>query len=129
MLPATEADRALEHFSGSIQDELVELTSKLVSTPSVSSSELAVMEVAKEYLESHGLRAEVHARDPRRPNLVATVGEGKPVLAFNGHLDTVPVLDPGAWRTDPLVPSLEGDRLTGLGAVDMKGPCAAMMLT
>ncbi|HCG02701.1 MAG TPA: hypothetical protein DEV93_19425 [Chloroflexi bacterium] len=126
---AAFADDALNTFSSSIADEIVELTSALVRTSSVSGTEAAVIDVARSYLEAHGVAVEVVARDARRPNLVATVGEGGPVLAYNGHLDTVPVLDPAAWRSDPLTAVVEGDRLTGLGSVDMKGPCAVMMLT
>lgn len=128
-MPAvTIAEDALKNFSSSVRDDIVDLTSKLVRTSSISGSEAAVMDVAKDYLESHGVPVQVFARDPRRPNLVATVGKGSPVLAFNGHLDTVPVLDPASWLGDPLSPAVEGDRLIGLGAVDMKGPCAVMML-
>ena len=46
---------------------------------------------------------------------------GRPVIALVGHTDTVPA-HPG----DP-EPSREGNRLTGLGASDMKGGLAVMM--
>jgi acetylornithine deacetylase/succinyl-diaminopimelate desuccinylase-like protein len=44
-------------------------------------------------------------------------------------LDTKPVGEAAAeWRTDPFAPTIEGDRLYGLGSTDMKGACAAMVL-
>jgi acetylornithine deacetylase/succinyl-diaminopimelate desuccinylase-like protein len=48
-----------------------------------------------------------------------------PHLALCGHLDTKPV---GEWNTDPFAPTIEGDRLYGLGSTDMKGAVAAMVL-
>ena len=56
------------------------------------------------------------------PVLAATVGahEG-PTVIFHGHVDVVP------GRPEQFVPRIEGDRLYGRGAYDMKGGLAAMM--
>lgn len=45
-------------------------------------------------------------------------------LAFAGHVDTVS--DVG-WQREPFLPVIEGGRLIGLGASDMKGSIAAFM--
>ena len=42
----------------------------------------------------------------------------------SGHLDTVSAT---GWDTDPFRTTIEQDRLTGLGAADMKGPIAAFL--
>jgi succinyl-diaminopimelate desuccinylase len=58
-----------------------------------------------------------------RPVLAATVGPADaPVVVFHGHLDVVPA------RPEQFSPRVEGDRLYGRGAYDMKGGLAAMML-
>jgi succinyl-diaminopimelate desuccinylase len=56
------------------------------------------------------------------PVLAATVGakEG-PTIVFHGHLDVVP------GHPEQFEPRVEGDRLIGRGAYDMKGGLAAMM--
>ena len=56
------------------------------------------------------------------PVLAATVGpqEG-PTVIFHGHVDVVP------GRPEQFVPRVDGDRLYGRGAYDMKGGLAAMM--
>ena len=48
---------------------------------------------------------------------------------MNGHLDTVPVSDADAWRTDPFAPTLSADgrRLFGRGASDMKSSTGVML--
>ena len=52
--------------------------------------------------EGAGIEFVATANDPMRPNVVASIGNGNgPVIAMNGHLDTVPVSDPDSWRTDP----------------------------
>jgi succinyl-diaminopimelate desuccinylase len=44
-----------------------------------------------------------------------------PTVVFHGHLDVVP------GRAEQFTPCVEGDRLSGRGAYDMKGGLAAMM--
>jgi succinyl-diaminopimelate desuccinylase len=57
-----------------------------------------------------------------RPVLTATVGpEDVPTVALHGHLDVVP------GRPEQFSPRVDGDRLIGRGAYDMKGGLAAMM--
>jgi succinyl-diaminopimelate desuccinylase len=57
-----------------------------------------------------------------RPVLAATVGpEGGATVVLHGHLDVVP------GRPEQFTPRLEGDRLYGRGAYDMKGGLASMM--
>ena len=48
-------------------------------------------------------------------------------LAFNAHVDVVPVGDRGAWSQDPFGGAIVGGRLYGRGATDMKGGLAAAM--
>jgi succinyl-diaminopimelate desuccinylase len=58
-----------------------------------------------------------------RPVLAATVGPANaPTIVLHGHLDVVPA------RPEQFSPRLDGDRLFGRGAYDMKGGLAAMML-
>jgi succinyl-diaminopimelate desuccinylase len=56
------------------------------------------------------------------PVIMAEVGPADgPVVVFHGHLDVVP------GREGQFTPRVEGDRLIGRGAYDMKGGLAAMM--
>jgi succinyl-diaminopimelate desuccinylase len=57
-----------------------------------------------------------------RPVLTATVGpESGPTIVLHGHLDVVP------GRPEQFEPRIDGDRLYGRGAYDMKGGLAAII--
>jgi acetylornithine deacetylase len=79
-----------------------------------------------QWLKAAGLEVSLTDAAPGRPNVVAVAkgrGGGRTLL-LNAHLDTVGL----AEMERPLEPRIEGDRLYGRGAYDMKGGLAAIML-
>ena len=77
----------------------------------------------KGWLESRDIQVQDHDHSGW-PVLVAEVGprnRDAPCVVLHGHLDVVP------GRPEQFEPRLEGDRLIGRGAYDMKGGLAAMM--
>jgi succinyl-diaminopimelate desuccinylase len=80
-------------------------------------------------LESAGFHVAYHAFDIVRTSLIATLaGVGDhPALCFTGHVDTVP-LGAAEWSVDPFGAEIDGDRLYGRGASDMKSGVAAMVV-
>lgn len=114
------------------RDRLIQIVTDLVSIPSVSGEERLIMEHVAGFCEGAGIRFVATAKDPNRPNIIASIGDGDgPIIAMNGHLDTVPVSDPDRWRTDPLQGTLseDGRMLLGRGAADMKGAVGVMLYT
>jgi acetylornithine deacetylase len=64
-----------------------------------------------------------------RRSLVGTLaGGGGRSLVLNGHVDVVSEEPRARWTNDPYGAEIEGDRLYGRGACDMKGGVAAMLL-
>lgn len=113
---------------------VTELLSALVAIPSVNPSlvpaegtgEAAIAAFAHRWLGAHGIEAWTEEAAPGRVNVVAEVNGGQgPTLVLCAHLDTVGT----AGMTMPAFePGVEGDRLYGRGAYDMKGSAAAIML-
>jgi acetylornithine deacetylase len=113
--------------------DIASLLSRLVEIDSVNpdlvpggagEGELARFVAA--WLERAGLQVEFQPTSDDRPNVIATVkgtGSGRSLM-LNAHLDTVGY----AGMERPLEPVIEGNRLYGRGANDMKGSLAAMML-
>jgi succinyl-diaminopimelate desuccinylase len=84
---------------------------------------IAAAGFVKGWLESRDINVHDHDHNGL-PVLVAEIGpasEGVPCVVLHGHLDVVP------GRPEQFEPRVDGDRLIGRGAYDMKGGLAAMM--
>ncbi len=78
-------------------------------------------------MEGAGLPVELRGGEDR-PVVVSTINpEAGRFLAFNGHIDTVPIAVPEAWTRDPFDPVVEGNRLYGRGSCDMKSSCGVII--
>ena len=100
---------------------------EMVRIPSVVGEEKELAHYLKAELDSLGLETELHEVHPGRPNVYAKMRGSKPGrrLHFNGHTDTVPVVD--GWDTDPFTPVEKDGRLYGLGSCDMKAGLACTL--
>ena len=80
-----------------------------------------VIELLANWLSELGFTTEVMPlADPRKANLIATLGKGPGGLVLAGHTDTVPC-DEKLWNNSPFQLTEKDHRLYGLGTCDMKG--------
>src|SRR5436305_8631057 len=104
-------------------DERV-LAEKLIAYETSSADDLgAAAGFVKGWIESRDIDVQTHDHNGL-PVLTAEVGARRrdaPCVILHGHLDVVP------GRPEQFTPRIEGDRLIGRGAYDMKGALAAMM--
>jgi acetylornithine deacetylase/succinyl-diaminopimelate desuccinylase-like protein len=108
-------------------EEAAALTADLVAIRSYPGEEGPVQGYVAGWLEANDLDPELQPTEGDRPNVIARVENGAgPALLLNGHVDTVLAVE--GWSSDPWTPHRDGDRLYGLGAVDMKSGVAAAML-
>ena len=110
-------------------DDVKALLTELVRTPSVNppGNESDVAHLLQARFDRLGLETQIVASHPGRPNLIAKLrGQGTgPTLLMNGHMDVQP---PGnGWTRDPFAAEMDGTRLYGQGAMDMKAGLAAIV--
>ncbi len=113
--------------------DVIDLTRRLVSIESVNptlapggSGEGEIARFVAAWAEDAGLTSETIPSADGRPSVIVRglrTGAG-PTLMLCGHLDTVGL---GAMER-PLEPRLDGDRLLGRGAYDMKAGLAAALV-
>ncbi len=111
--------------------DAVDLARSLIRCPSVTPADAGALDVLSARLAAAGFATErLRFEDTDTPaidNLYATIGSGAPHLMLTGHTDVVPPGDSAGWRFDPFAARLDGDRLYGRGAVDMKGGLACLV--
>ncbi|MBU6363656.1 MAG: M20/M25/M40 family metallo-hydrolase [Acidobacteria bacterium] len=100
----------------------VRLAERLIAHDTSDPAGLAVaMDFAAGWLEGRGADLTRHDLGDREA-LIARAGSGPVRIIFHGHIDVVP------GHPDQFSPRIEGNRLIGRGAYDMKAALAAMMI-
>lgn len=140
MTVSHDEGRVLSHldFPG-----MLEFLSDLVKIPSVGGAESRAQLFVADWMKGNGLETDLWELDMEtlqaHPSfsaeiereeglgLVGVLGEdqGGRSLILNGHVDVVPPGDPALWRSPPWGGRVEGGRVFGRGALDMKGGLAA----
>ena len=121
------------------RDDMVALAQALIRIPTLNppgrnyreiclllAERLSASGFAVELLRAEGAPGDSEAHP--RWNLIARRGGARPgdCVHFNGHHDVVEVGH--GWTRDPFAGEVEGDRLYGRGACDMKGGLAAAIV-
>lgn len=124
--------------------EIVDLLSDLVRIPSVIGHEARAQEFVAGQFRSLGLSVETFVPDRAkletheafidsgfalegRPNVIGLLSgdSGRKSLILNGHIDVVSPEPMDQWNHDPWGAEIEGNRLYGRGAADMKAGLTA----
>ncbi len=109
------------------EEDVVDLAKKLIAIPSPTESEKQVTFLIAERLRAEGFEIEIQEVSPGRPQVVARLrgeGGGRSFM-LNGHMDNDSLT--ADWKQDPYQPTVEGNRLWGAGAHNMKGGLASML--
>ncbi len=132
---ASAASAAIDAYLDAHGDDVVELTRQLIAIDSQippHADERAIVGFLADLLAREGVTDQtVLAPATDRPSLIARIpgtGGGQ-TLMLNGHVDTKPIGEArDQWRSNPLVATERDGDLFGLGANDMKGAVAAMIV-
>jgi len=94
--------------------EAVELLEHLIAIPSLSRNEVERADFLSSWMKARGLQVN------REQNNLWSIAPGfdstRPTILLNSHMDTVKPVD--GWNFEPFKPTLDGDRMYGLGSND-----------
>jgi succinyl-diaminopimelate desuccinylase len=115
------------------EKNVLNLMQSLVAIPSPYFEEEEIVGFVNDWLRGNGLSASIHEYHENKVTgfkgknvLLELVGDTPgPTIHINGHLDTVKLC--AGWTEDAYQGRLDGDKLYGLGVLDMKSGVAATM--
>lgn len=110
-------------------DRLVKTYLDLIKINSISGNEREIASYLENRLSSIGLDVQYSEMENIGPSIYTQLDGQKngPTILMIGHMDTVAVME--GWKTDPFTPTIDGDKIYGLGACDMKGGLTAILET
>lgn len=106
------------------REETALILSELVKIPSYSGKEETVCAKIVEICRASGFD---DVRLDGLGSVVARIGTGSRILAFDAHIDTVEVGDTSQWEHDPFSGLIQDGLVHGRGSTDQKGGAAAMI--
>jgi succinyl-diaminopimelate desuccinylase len=108
----------------------IELTKKLIQFSSITPQDSGCLVFIEQLLAKHNFTTYLKtfgSGERLTTNLYAQYGAARPNICFAGHIDVVPTGSVDSWSFPPF----HGEEIDGLiygrGAVDMKGPLAAVI--
>ena len=107
-----------------LKQDAVELLKRLIATPSVSRQEEAASAILADFIGKWNLP---YRRIGNNILIQEDLDSQKPTLLLNAHIDTVKPVS--TWTRDPFAPTIEGDRLYGLGSNDCGGGLVSLLAT
>ncbi|MCF8267986.1 MAG: YgeY family selenium metabolism-linked hydrolase [Ignavibacteriales bacterium] len=109
-----------EEYSGLTAKNL----SELIKIKGLSGEEKGTAGVLKAMMENAGFD---EVKIDGLGNVIGRIGNGKRIIAFDGHIDTVDLGNLDAWNFDPLGGEIKDGFVHGRGSVDQLGGPAAFV--
>jgi putative selenium metabolism hydrolase len=108
----------------SSREDLIQFMLEICAIPSMDSK---IGEVGERVAaEMRKLKFD-EVRFDKMGNIMGRIGNGKRVIVYDSHIDTVGVGDPGSWGWDPFKGKIEDGVLYARGACDEKGSTPGMI--
>jgi putative selenium metabolism hydrolase len=114
----------IKELSEKYSDYTAQNLSKLVKIKSLSAQEKEVQLELKRQMEEAGFD---EVRIDGLGNVIGRIGNGKKILAIDGHMDTVDMGNMQNWTFDPLGGEIKDGYVQGRGTVDQEGGPAAFV--
>ncbi len=106
------------------EKQMTKFLRDMVAIPSESCKEEGVIKRIKQEMESLGYdRVEID----KMGNVIGYLGNGKRIIAFDAHIDTVGIGNRANWEFDPYVGYEDDETIGGRGTSDQEGGMASIV--
>jgi len=106
------------------REDIIEFMREIVAIPSMDSQLKDVGERIAKEMNKLGFD---EVRFDKMGNIMGRIGNGKRVIVYDSHVDTVGIGDPHEWEWDPFKGKIEDGILYARGACDEKGSTPGMI--
>ena len=106
------------------RDDIIKFMREICAIPSMESQIGPVGERIQAEMKKLGYD---EVRFDKMGNTIGRIGNGKKVIVFDSHIDTVGVGDPSEWEWDPFIGKVEDGILYARGACDEKNSTPGMI--
>ena len=106
------------------REDIIEFMREIVAIPSMDSQLKDVGERIAAEMNKLGFD---EVRFDKMGNIMGRIGNGKRVIVYDSHIDTVGIGDPTEWEWDPFKGKIEDGILYARGACDEKGSTPGMI--
>jgi len=114
----------LQNRVNSSREDIVQFMLEICEIPSMDSQIGPVGERIQVEMKKLGFD---EVRFDKMGNTIGRIGNGKRVMVYDSHIDTVGVGDPSMWKWDPFKGKIEDGVLYARGACDEKGSTPGMI--
>lgn len=120
----TEKVKEIQNRVEAAREDIIKFMRDIVAIPSMESQ---IGEVGKRIQAEMTKLGFDEVRFDKMGNTVGRIGNGKKVIVFDSHIDTVGIGDPASWQWDPFVGKVENGILYARGACDEKNSTPGMI--
>jgi putative selenium metabolism hydrolase len=120
----TDKTKEIQKRVEAAREDIIKFMRDIVAIPSMESQ---IGEVGKRIQEEMKKLGYDEIRYDKMGNTIGRIGNGKKVIVFDSHIDTVGIGDPASWQWDPFIGKVEDGVLYARGACDEKNSTPGMI--
>lgn len=120
----TDKTKEIQQRVEAAREDIIKFMRDIVAIPSMESQ---IGEVGKRIQEEMKKLGYDEIRYDKMGNTIGRIGNGKRVIVFDSHIDTVGIGDPASWQWDPFIGKVEDGILYARGACDEKNSTPGMI--
>jgi putative selenium metabolism hydrolase len=121
---STEVAQEIHRRVSERREDIISFMREIVEIPSMESKIGPVGERIQVEMKALGYD---EVRFDKMGNTLSRIGNGKRVIVYDTHIDTVGIGDPSSWEWDPFKGKIENGILYGRGACDEKNSTPGMV--